>query len=64
MSGVTFSLRTFPSPKRFIMLSAGLIVFRTIVEIEKSYFSVVTDKLTKTDRLNRVGDWLSVLLKR
>lgn len=64
MSGVTFSLRTFPSPKRFIMLSAGLIVFRTIVEIEKYYFSVVTDKLTKTDRLNRVGGWLSVLLKR
>ena len=64
MSGVTFSLRTFPSPERFIILSAELIFFRTIVEIEKCYFSVVTDKLTKTDRLNRVGDWLSVLLKR
>ena len=64
MSGVTFSLRTFPSPKRFIILSAGLIFFRTIVEIEKCCFSVVTDKLKKTDRLNRVGDWLSVLLKR
>lgn len=64
MSGVTFSLRTFPSPKRFMILSAGLIVFRMIVEIEKCYFSVVTDKLNKADRLNRVGGWLSVLLKR